>query len=583
MNQRSVNRPRRWDMPFSRDGGYDTELLDADVDRLLETDAFRDIDQDGFKASLPLREILKNDVRIVKCKRGDIVVRHGDWGSSAFYILSGAVRVQLDRGDESSDNLIRGRHRQKKKSFFRALAQLWSNNRHAEVRSKAKKSTHADGTRSVDGVTRIYISDVSAVIENQKTARLETGQWFGELAALGRTPRVANVFAEDEATLLEIRWQGLRDILRFDRTGALKNFIERMFRERALASFLRTEPMFADLTDEAMEQLTNHCRLETFGEYDTAKPFRDVTRDDSPDEVVIAEEGDYPDSVYLIRSGVARLSQKYHDGRRTVGYLNPGRPFGLSEVINALQSNDATAYASRLSAIGYLNAVSIPAGVIESLVQNGSINLPQTTSNDRSKDSQDLAAAGTQGAIASPSVSSVDEHLLNFLVDGKYVQGSASMVIDLDRCTRCDDCVQACAVAHDNNPRFIRHGPISGRHMIANACMHCADPVCMIECPTAAIHRDTDDGLVLINELTCIGCAQCASNCPFDAIRMVETRDEDGELIVDSKNTPILEATKCDLCYDQPTGPACQRACPHDALERIDLRVASELGGVIQR
>lgn len=119
--------------------------------------------------------------------------------------------------------------------------------------------------------------------------------------------------------------------------------------------------------------------------------------------------------------------------------------------------------------------------------------------------------------------------------------------------------------------------------MIANACMHCADPVCMIECPTAAIHRDTDDGLVLINELTCIGCAQCASNCPFDAIRMVETRDEDGELIVDSKNTPILEATKCDLCYDQPTGPACQRACPHDALERIDLRVASELGGVIQR
>ncbi|MBL6766111.1 MAG: hypothetical protein ISQ14_14240 [Verrucomicrobiae bacterium] len=34
---------------------------------------------------------------------------------------------------------------------------------------------------------------------------------------------------------------------------------------------------------------------------------------------------------------------------------------------------------------------------------------------------------------------------------------------------------------------------------------------------------------------------------------------------------PISKATKCDLCNEQNTGPACQAACPHDALKRINL------------
>ena len=34
---------------------------------------------------------------------------------------------------------------------------------------------------------------------------------------------------------------------------------------------------------------------------------------------------------------------------------------------------------------------------------------------------------------------------------------------------------------------------------------------------------------------------------------------------------PIVKATKCDLCSDQIGGPACERACPHGALRRIDM------------
>jgi Fe-S-cluster-containing dehydrogenase component len=107
--------------------------------------------------------------------------------------------------------------------------------------------------------------------------------------------------------------------------------------------------------------------------------------------------------------------------------------------------------------------------------------------------------------------------------------------------------------------------------MVAQACMHCADPVCMIGCPTGAIHRDMFEGEVVINPLTCIGCSGCANNCPYGAIRMVEVRDETGEIVVARDARPIKKATKCDLCLDQYGGPACVRACPHDALGRVDL------------
>jgi Fe-S-cluster-containing dehydrogenase component len=162
--------------------------------------------------------------------------------------------------------------------------------------------------------------------------------------------------------------------------------------------------------------------------------------------------------------------------------------------------------------------------------------------------------------------------MLDFLADHRFLNGTQTMLIDLDRCTRCDDCVGACASTHDNNPRFIRQGPKHDHIMVANACMHCVDPVCMIGCPTGAIGRDAETGTVRINDTTCIGCSTCANSCPYSAIRMVEIREPGGAFYVDeATQLPILKATKCDFCAGQPTGPACQAACPHDALVRVDL------------
>lgn len=559
----SIPRPKRWDIPFCQECDPAGEMSDEDVDRLLSAPPFGDLDSDGFKKSLPLREILKNDARLVPFEEGDLIVRRGDWGSTAFYVLEGSVRVEIEPPESAMPNTMLGRPGRPRPGLFQIFAQLWQNRRIPEVRSQPYELDDRVGTREQSGTgVRIFLQDVPAVLDEYRTAKLDAGQWFGELAALGRTPRTATVFSNGSSTLLEIRWQGLRDIMRHDRDGRLKKFVEEMFRQRALSSFLRSGPIFQKLDDEQIGRLVQEADFETYGNYDSPRPFRELARSGAElnlaDEPFVAREGDYPNGVILIRSGLARLSVKHHHGYRTVGYLTPGQSYAFDEIVQGWNQSTAVPLMYSLTAIGYLNVVVLPTVLVEDLLLKTGIV-------------QSLDAA--QHAAPAVEDAPVSDHLLDFLVDRRYVQGSATMVIDLDRCTRCDDCVRACAQTHDNNPRFVRHGPIHGRHMIANACLHCADPVCMIECPTGAIHRDQQEGQIVISEQTCIGCAQCASNCPFDAIRMVEIRDPQGQFIVDEKTQrPLTQATKCDLCIDQFGGPACQRACPHDALQRVDMR-----------
>ena len=44
-----------------------------------------------------------------------------------------------------------------------------------------------------------------------------------------------------------------------------------------------------------------------------------------------------------------------------------------------------------------------------------------------------------------------------FLSQG-LMEAQSLLLIDLDKCTRCDDCVRACAASHDNVTRLIRDG-----------------------------------------------------------------------------------------------------------------------------
>jgi Fe-S-cluster-containing dehydrogenase component len=302
--------------------------------------------------------------------------------------------------------------------------------------------------------------------------------------------------------------------------------------------------------------------FENYGQYAWGRPFHQQLRQDDranrlESEPLIASEGHYPDALIVIRSGFVRVRQRYNNGWRTLAYLGRGRAIGLE----LFCSDEPQRWPFTLSAVGYADILRIPSAEVRKLL------LPHLPAQ----------------ALEPASFPQVPGEALERLLELRAINGAAAMMIDLDRCTRCDDCVRACAATHDGNPRFVRHGPRIGKQMLTTACMHCHDPVCMIGCPTGAIARELIGGQVKINDLTCIGCAACADNCPYDNIRLVETVDRSGQALLDERNRPVLKATKCDLCVELTGGPACEQACPHDALLRVDMSDRATLAAWLTR
>ncbi|HYO25986.1 MAG TPA: cyclic nucleotide-binding domain-containing protein [Lacipirellulaceae bacterium] len=579
----AVARPQRWDEPFGR------EMRDADVERLLEVEPFRSIDPRRFPPTLPLRGILQNDVRIQRYAAGDIVVREGDYGSSAFLILRGRARVVLS--GLAPESL--GRPAARRLGWLATFAKVLMRSRGVEVRRDAaptRSPAAADGAGSPQH-GRIFVQDVPRVLDHANTVVLEAGEIFGELAALTRSPRTATVFAEGDATLLEIRWQGLRDLMR--RTDALRQHIERLYRANSLRVHLRETPLFAELPPDRLAALAEATLFESHGEFDWHASESAVKRrpgDAIIDEPLIAEEGAPCDGLILVRSGFARKSRRRGHGHRTSAYLGRGQAFGMAESIESAAAARPVPWRHSWRALGYVDVLRIPQRTLETLVYPlvGPDALVALAREEGASfadvDSTGADAIGTGPGVPAAPAPLVDQGLLEFLVDRRLINGREAMVIDLDRCTRCDDCVRACAATHDNNPRFVRQGPRHGSFMAAQACMHCADPVCMIGCPTGAIGRDPATGVVRINDRTCIGCSTCAESCPYGNIQMEEIRDRRGALLVDAATRqPLAKATKCDLCSDLAGGPACQRACPHDALIRINLGNLEEVAHWVSR
>jgi Fe-S-cluster-containing hydrogenase component 2 len=101
------------------------------------------------------------------------------------------------------------------------------------------------------------------------------------------------------------------------------------------------------------------------------------------------------------------------------------------------------------------------------------------------------------------------------------VQADALLVMDLDLCIKCDECVKACESLHGHS-RLIRNGIQIGKYLIPSACRHCDDPKCMNSCPTGAIKR-RPEGEIYFQYDMCIGCGNCAIACPYDNIAMIDT------------------------------------------------------------
>jgi len=140
---------------------------------------------------------------------------------------------------------------------------------------------------------------------------------------------------------------------------------------------------------------------------------------------------------------------------------------------------------------------------------------------------------------------------------------------DQTRCTNCLACVVACKDWHD-----IPAGPASWMKVVTieeglypqlrvsflvQCCFHCAAPGCVAVCPTQAIQKRTEDGIVVVSPELCLGkdqCHQCREACPYSAPQF--GAEENSKM------------QKCDLCLERlrkGLKPICVAACPMRALD----------------
>ena len=355
-----LSRPRRWDVPFSRD------MTATEVGRLLRIAPFKDMDPDNFPKSAQLQDILKNDARLRQFKPGEIIVREGDYGTSAFMVLSGTAEVVLSPG--LPPRLV-GRSETRRRGLFRALAQLWSNSDEEEVVRVGQSNGLVAAGDSVSE-PGVILQDIPRVLNGQRTATITVGDVFGEIAALSRMPRTATILANAGGSeMLEIRWQGLRDLMRY--APQVRKFIDGIYRERALSTYLEELPFMKFLGPEAKKQLMDATQFETYGEYDWSGEYKQLVQSgaSAAQEPTIAAEGDYPNGIVMIRSGFARLTQRYGSGHRTLNYLGSGSMYGFEEIAhNWRQHENQVPLQYTLRVIGYTHVLVIPASVIEAIV-----------------------------------------------------------------------------------------------------------------------------------------------------------------------------------------------------------------------
>jgi CRP-like cAMP-binding protein/Fe-S-cluster-containing hydrogenase component 2 len=480
-------------------------------------------------------------------RKGETVCTEGEFGSTAYYIVSGTVDISIN------NPLAHLRTRPASGFFGRSVARM-------------KSFLINDGQdKRAEPHERKFIG-IDANIDlpmNKPIAQLGAGELFGEMTCRTFQPRSATVVTREPCVMVEML-RVILDMLVGNRQvsdaskatskvkvptfkgTSFKVEMEKKYRERSLETHLRSVPLFATVGDDFIAYLKEKVELISYNQ-----------------NQVICKEGEDADAFYLIRSGMVRVSQNMPGGEMVRTYLSRGDYFGE---IGLLRSIKRIATCAALDAV---DVVKIPGSEFNIMLEKfpGVRALLEPVAEAR--------IAMTKGRTAPPGLG-----LDDFLNQGLF-EAQNLLLIDLDNCTRCDACVQACAKAHDGVSRLLRDGLRYDHFLVATACRSCRDPLCMTQCPVGSIRRK--ENLEIIIEDWCIGCGKCAELCPYGNINMhplevikeVKTEIKSTTpgvaptVKIEKKKTTAYKANTCDLCT-QLSVPSCVYACPHDAAKRVD-------------
>jgi CRP-like cAMP-binding protein/Fe-S-cluster-containing hydrogenase component 2 len=482
-------------------------------------------------------------------RNGEVLCREGEYGPSAFVILEGEYEIwqQLPQAAVTG---LRNRLRQ---------------------------------------VLRGGAKTVSPGVLTQRRSKKDI--LLGEMSLLSNDRRTATIkAASDDCVVWEVRGNLIRLL---QRNRFARRLLTRRYTRRALQNLVRNcrQPsragaagdsgrwLFTDLTvdqsDRCVQFLRNRMTLLQVGpgqvilqQGNDVFPAPDAAPTGAPSARSRAADG-----FYILRSGFVRVSECAPSGEEVVlDYLRPGDHFGeigllaiVSERVAAKVPSERAVRGQRTTtctALSHVELVRVPGKDFLRLLSKYPDVLDQfVDSAEKLLDKN----ARTRHARVNVTAPPLDD----FVRLGLY-QGQNLLLIDLDRCTRCDECTRACVESHADGrqygvTRLERRGPLFEQFLVVTSCRSCHQPYCLNECPVDAIHRK-GTSLEIVIENHCIGCGLCAHNCPYDNIKMhtVASAGPEG-----SQVAQVRKATTCDLCggEDGP-GPRCVAACPHHAAFR---------------
>jgi len=445
--------------------------------------------------------------------KGEVVCREGEFGSTAFYLVEGRAKVSI-RAPIAHVKTQGGA-----KGFFKRLTSTLV----GREEDRREEETR-DRTIPIDASVDLSYGN--------PVAELGPGDLFGEMTCMSFYPRSATVVAESDLVAYEML-RNVLDIMLKNKT--FRGQLDETYRRRALENHLRGVPMFADLSLEFIEHLKGSIAFERF----------------APGQVIV-QQGQAADSFYLVRIGFVKVSENYPGGEMVLAYLSRGDYFGE---IGLLGGGVRTA---TCTALDHVELVRISGDDFRDMVAK----FPGVRAGLET-------VAAERRAANRQRLEMVDSMPIDQFLSQGLMEAQSLLILDLQNCTRCDACVNACADAHDGITRLVRDGLRFDRYLVATSCRQCRDPLCMVGCPVGAIRRR--NSLEVIIEDWCIGCGLCARNCPYGNINLhpFEVLADDPQNPSRKKAVIQQKATSCDLCTHLKE-PSCVYACPHDAAYRVD-------------
>jgi len=448
-------------------------------------------------------------------RKGEVMCREGEFGSTAFYIVEGKAQVAI------STPIAHVKTQGGAQGFFKRLTSVLAG-REEDKREEEARDRSIPIDASVD------------LSYGNPVAELGPGDLFGEMTCMNFYPRSATVRAESDVVAYEML-RNVLDIMMKNKTFRAE--IDQNYRRRALETHLRGVPMFAELAPDFIDHLKESVELVRY----------------APGQV-IAHQGDAADCFYLVRIGFVKISEEYPGGELVLAYLSRGDYFGE---IGLLGGGVRTA---TCMALDHVEIVKISGEDFRQMVER----FPQVRAGLE-------AVAAERSAANAQRLQMVQSVPIEQFLSQGLMEAQSLLILDLQNCTRCDACVNACADAHDGITRLVRDGLRFENYLVATSCRQCRDPLCMVGCPVGSIRRR--NSLEVIIEDWCIGCGLCARNCPYGNINLhpFDVLVEDLERAGRKKAVVQLKATSCDLCTHLKE-PSCVYACPHDAAHRVDPR-----------